>query len=441
MIYITTLKALQVDIHFRRKVWLIYMNNAIIVGGGASGLFTAIYLSKPGCDVTVIEACDKPGKKILMTGNGRCNLSTTSNLNNKYYCEDKDFINKVFNHFSNNDIVNEFQKMGLAIKEKGEGLYPYSLQASSVADCLISYCRLCGVKFLLNTIVTDFEVCDNNSFKVNTLNISNSDNSTYYCNKLFISVGSKAGLKEDYSYNLIQPIKKYGHTFNEYFPALCSLYVNKKTLNTAFFKNAAGVRCEINSILKISNQLTHMYHGELQITDYGLSGIVIFQFSRNVAYALNQNKKCEVVIDFIPNIDTEDIVSAIESQDYYSQKSVLDILSGLLNKKLSMELINLYSKKINTDIKPFSKNIEHNDLYSIISFCKSVGFEINKTNDYIHSQVCAGGIGTNDINPDTMESKLIKNLYFTGECINVDGLCGGYNLQWAWSTGYVAGNS
>ncbi len=420
------------------------MSRVIVIGGGASGLFAAINAARSGNVVTILEANDKMGRKILSTGNGKCNLSNTNDLSGKYHCNNEVFLKKIFEQFSNKDIIDEFNKMGLLIRYKNNYLYPASMQASSVVDLLISYCRLLKVKFVNNTIAYNIDMLEDETFNILTYSTKDKNllNSiTYLCDIIIISTGTKAGLKDSFCENLRDFLALKGHTFEEYKPSLCSLYVSKtdKVIN-GFFKNANGVRCNITARLFVNEKETNSSKGELQITDYGLSGIVIFQLSSSVSRALESNKKTDVVIDFLPDSDIDEITSVIKSQDYYEKKSLSDIFNGLLNNKLSMELINLYSSDQKEEIKSYSKNLSKDDLTDLISFIKNIKFNICKTNDYLHSQICCGGINTDEINPDTMESKLIKNLHFTGECINVDGECGGYNLQWAWSTGFIAGS-
>jgi predicted Rossmann fold flavoprotein len=211
-----------------------------------------------------------------------------------------------------------------------------------------------------------------------------------------------------------------------------------------FLKNTSGVRSEIQATLDINHNIVNTYTGELQLTDYGLSGIVIFQMSSTISRALSTSGKCntvKLIVDFLPKYSIDEIYEVISSQLFYNKKSLLDVMSQLINKKLANALINLYSKHKNSSIKGYCKSLSKEAVMDIISFIKYVEFSVTATNDYLHSQICCGGVEVECINPKTMESNLIKGLYFSGECINVDGICGGYNLQWAWSTGYIAGTS
>lgn len=413
--------------------------DVIIIGGGASGLFAAIMAADRGCKVTILDANEKAGKKILVTGNGRCNLSNTDKLNDKYYCEDIRFIDAVFDRFSNCDVQTAFNRLGVAIKDKNGYLYPNSMQASTVTAALISACQILGVKILNTCIVSDIQIQKDGRFK-----IYSTESQTYLADKVLMAFGSRAGLKTDNTAYLLNSLKMLGHNIIPPAPALCSVYVNMLTPSyRSFFKNASGVRSEINAELIMDGNFVRDYGGELQITEYGLSGIVIFQLSRIVGRAMLQNKQSEIYIniDFLPEYTTQEVLSMLKNQQYYDKKSLLDLCSGLLNQKLAMELIHLFSEQMNPDIKPYMKRLSDDVLRNIIDFMKHIPFKIDKTNDFAKAQVCSGGVDITGINPETLESKLVKNLYFSGECIDVDGICGGYNLQWAWSTGYIAGRS
>lgn len=418
-----------------------------ILGGGASGMFAAINAALSAkennikINISIIEANDKPGKKILATGNGRCNITNIDMSEDKYHCKDVRFINKVLKKYSCAETMNTFNKLGLLLTEKNGYIYPASMQSSSVTDVLISYCNLLNVKVLNNMIVKEITY-DRFSKMFHISAYSNSDSNeihTYIGDKVLISCGTKAGIKTDYSDNIIKSVIRLGHSIDRYLPALCSIYADKAYKE--FFKNANGVRSEVSASLSVNKEVLESYSGELQITDYGLSGIVIFQLSSKISRALSEKSSTEVIIDFLPLYNLHELYDIVSKQLYFDKKSLLDILSGLLNKKLALNLISLYSKLKDDSIKPYSKSMSETSLKNIFDFIKKVHFPIINTNDYLHSQVCSGGVNVKEINSDTMESKLINRLYFSGECINADGICGGYNLQFAWSTGYIAGRS
>lgn len=428
----------------------------IIAGGGASGLFAAYTIAchyhrhsadmtKP--DITVLDANDVLGKKILSTGNGRCNLCNTDTDASKYYCEDNLFVKKILAQFHYSDAMKAFNRMGVALKDKGGYVYPRSMQAATISSALINACRLLGVKLINNCVIKSITCVDSsndsssagkayNRHEKNNIFCIEADKSTYYADCVILAYGSNAGITTDYTGTVMKSVKSLGHKLHTYLPSLCSLYVDMTKKHYAdFFKKSSGVRTDI--VVKAEN---YSYAGELQITNYGLSGIVIFQISHIVSESLYQKKKREVklYVDFLASYESTDVCRLLRTQHFYEKRTLLDLISGILNGKLALALIQLYSAMINRQITPDVKNISEEELLEVISFMKNVSFYVNKTNDIAHAQVCMGGVATQELT-DNLESRLIENLYFCGECIDVDGICGGYNLMWAWATGYVVG--
>lgn len=421
--------------------------NIYILGGGASGMFAAInaaLLAKENninVNIAIMEANGRPGKKILSTGNGRCNITNINISVDNYHCKNVSFISNILEKYSNTDVINTFEQLGLLLSDRNGYVYPCSMQAASVTDTLVSCCNLLCVNFITDTVVSDISY-DNTSkkFKISAVSVSNPDSiHNYTGDKVLISCGTKAGIRTDYSGNIIKSVIRLGHSINEYLPALCSVYTDK--VYKEFFKNTNGVRSEVNASLSVDNKISDIYSGELQITDYGLSGIVIFQLSSSISKALKEMSVPEVIIDFLPLHSLNELYNIISRQLFYEKKSLLDILSGILNKKLASGLISLYSVLTGNDIKPYNKSLSEKTLNGILEFIKNVHFKVIKTNDFLHAQICCGGVNVDEIDYNTMESKLIKGLYFSGECIDTDGICGGYNLQFAWSTGYIAGRN
>lgn len=420
--------------------------DVIIIGGGASGLFAAIKAAAEGCHVTILDANEKMGKKILATGNGRCNLSHMEAQKDSYYAEDDTFVSNVLNQFSYLDTIEAFEKMGMAVKNKEGYLYPNSMQASTVVATLVSGCQLLGVTMVADYIVTNVVVQHGKEkrFRIEGKCTDGTSQCDYYADKVLMAFGSKAGLKNEYTSDLLDCLKTMGHTVIKPQPALCSIYVRKqKKEYRNFFKNASGVRSEIQAKWIRNQECLADSKGELQITDYGLSGIVIFQLSRMISRALAEEQETDgyIEIDFLPGFLEDEAFCLLKKQQFYQKKTLLDLCAGLLNKKLATELLRLYTESTQSEIFAHQKNVSDESLMSVIRFLKHVEFYPEKPNDFQFAQVCCGGIRISEICVDTMESKRIPKLYFSGECMDVDGICGGYNLQWAWSTGYLAGRS
>ncbi len=419
----------------------------MIIGAGASGMFSAFSVAgnqfgyKNNLEIMILDANEAPGKKILMTGNGRCNLCNIDTDESKYYCSDLQFVKNTLDRFGPDDVITAFQQLGITLKNKNGYIYPASMQALTVSRTLISALRILGVTLINNCKVQSISVTQDSTF---CLDVSENDKRKQYkADYVIVSCGSNAGLKTNAARELIESLIDLGHTYHPMIPALCSLYADQSdACYKEFFKKVSGVRTEIKATL---NNHAHTFSsvGELQITDYGLSGIVIFQISHIASQFINRQKKScvHLSIDFLPESDPYEMLEFLKSQIGYHKKSLLDLLSGVLNAKLALGLINLYSSICDSDTKPFLKNCTDEQLLKILTFIKNTPFIIKGTNDIYHSQVCSGGIDVSDISKDTLESNRIKHLYFTGEILDVDGICGGYNLQWAWSTGYIAGRS
>lgn len=320
------------------------IQEVIVIGAGASGMFAAINIARSGKKVTIIEANDKPGKKILQTGNGRCNLTNMYFDNSMYNCNDNSFVKNAFLKFSVTDTIEEFEKMGVLLKKpiikarsledaRYTGIYPNSNQAATVREALVSNCYINGVKIINNMVVTKIEKV-NDIFKIY---LDNSENKMLMMAKrLLISVGTKAGVKEDFTDGIVESVADMGHRINKFLPGLCSIYADK--IGKVFLKKVNGVRAEAKVHLYINDDYIKSAKGELQLCDYGLSGIVIFQLSALVSKGISNGENVKVNIDFLPEYEEGELVKILLCQDNYNKKSLLDLISGVLNKKLANEL-------------------------------------------------------------------------------------------------------
>lgn len=421
------------------------MIDVIIIGCGAAGLMAAITAKKSdkNLNVTILERNSSPGKKILKTGNGKCNLTNLDLSSDKYYSySDKkdDFLNTLFNEFDEKDTLEFFESIGVCTENKDNYVYPKAMQAGVVVNALFSEALLLGVKCNFNE---DVKSITKNNDKGNDKFVITTGNNSYFADKLLISTGTKAGLSKNEIHNFeINDYIKKNHKFYDLVPSLCGLNINKNG-NEEFLKKVKGVRTKAKLIIEINNKkidfTDHRNTGELQLTDYGLSGIVVFQISSVVAKHI-KSEKVNVNIDFLPDLPIEEVLMSIKKFDYIEKRNITDILSAFLNVNLSMALISLYGKRINKNISVNSKNIGFDELEKIISFVKNVSLNIHSLNNYDKAQVMKGGIDIESIGKN-MESKNEKNLFFAGEIIDIDGICGGYNLQFAWTSGYVAGRN
>lgn len=401
------------------------MKRVLVIGAGASGMMAAIQASLKGAQVTLYEKAERIGKKILATGNGKCNLSNTEMDLSNYYCRDYDKLASCFSRFSTEDTVTFFEKCGLMIKSRDGYLYPYCEQASVVLDVLRAKLRRCGVKVITEVTGISLSVKKNGKF------IVDSSVSVKEFDAVILACGSKAGVKtastEGYDY-----AKTFGHRIIPILPALVQV-----RCEGGFFASVAGVRCKAKLTLYKDDKQMAFEQGELQLTDYGISGIPVFQISRIIALELqNKNSIC-VEIDFIPGVtDTEWNDFVKERIERYMGLSSEEFLTGILHKKINMMLLKRYGLKPDECLCNENKK-------NMIKLCREMKHFMvipKSVNGFEQAQVCSGGIDFADLNVN-LESIYQPGLYICGEMVDVDGKCGGYNLQWAWTSGYIAGVS
>ncbi|GKU25854.1 NAD(P)/FAD-dependent oxidoreductase [Clostridium folliculivorans] len=408
-------------------------HDIVVVGGGASGLLAAITAKDYGADVAIIEGSDRVGKKILTTGNGRCNISNSliGFPFENYHSENPNFFNHCLNNFSVEDTKNLFLLLGLPIVELEKGkMYPQSLQASSVVD-------------ILRFAIEDRNIPVYNSFKVkkivhnnNIFKLSTSDSSlgTISCGKVIFACGGKSAHKtgsDGSGYNLAYHL---GHSIVEPIPALIQLKLEHRSL-----KALSGIKFDGVTEVIVDGVSLRKEFGEILFTDYGISGPPILQLSRIASYSLSKNKDVIISVDMTPGKSVEDIHNFFESHwAIVSHRTLMESFIGVINKKLVPILLKEAGIQ---DIHKPCYSLDWKEKNNIINLLKSWSFKCIGTNGFDSAQVTAGGINTKEVDPKTLQSKIIPNLYFCGEVLDVDGDCGGFNLQWAWSSGVLAGKS
>lgn len=435
----------------------------VIIGGGASGLMAAITAAHKGACVTLIEHKDKIGKKILMTGNGKCNLTNMSDAQGKYYGNNLDRIYLLLEQFSAEDTRAFFQQIGLYTKEKRDGgVYPVSEQAASVLDVLKTECEHCGVNILTDTEILDVipesdggivltetaikeaVVATNNKKGAGTKKsatktvVVGTKKQKFYYDNLIIATGGQAAAVSGSDGSGYRLAKKLGHSLIKPLPALVQLQCEGD-----YFKMIAGVRAQAALELYIRNELCAREEGELQLTEYGISGIPVFQFSRIVARALYEQQigiteaakdSIVVKIDFLTYLSQNDIEELIQTRKRFDHKTVEEFLGGLVHRKLAILVCHLHKWDETTRLEQLSDM----EFMACIDCLRNFRVVVNGTNSYDSAQVCCGGIPLNEIK-NSMESVKCPHVYFAGEILDCDGICGGYNLQWAWTTGRIAG--
>lgn len=401
-------------------------HDLIVIGGGASGLSAAITAKDFGIDVAIIESTDRIGKKILTTGNGRCNISnnTISYPFSSYHSENTGFFSNVLSAINVDDTKDFFLSLGLPIVELQNGkMYPKSLQASSVVDLLKLALEDRNIPLYTNCKVKDIH--KQNIFKIST---SNEDNNLFTCNKLILACGGKSAIKTGSDGSGYMLAKSLGHSIIETIPGIVQL-----KLDNSYLKSISGVKFDGYATLLVNDQPTRKEFGEILFTDYGISGPPILQISGYASKALSKMNKVEILVDMMPDQSIDEIEDFFEGHfAVFGHRPIIDSLIGIVNKKLIPTILKESRIK---NLHSSCYDLQWDDKKRLINILKNWKFKCIGTNGFNQAQVTIGGVNTKEINEKTLESKLVKNLYFCGEILDVDGDCGGFNLQWAWSSG------
>ncbi len=401
------------------------MQKIVIIGAGASGLMAAITSKNNSNEVILLERNSEVGKKILATGNGRCNYWNADQFLTNYHSTNKNFLSEIITESNCQEVQNIFTKLGIIPKIKSGYYYPSSNQATSIRNALLTECLEKGVVIKTNTYVTNIEKKDN-------LFIIETQTETFKADILVIATGAKASPKTGSDGNGYLLAKKFNHTIINPLPALVQL----KTTGD-FLKAWSGVRTDVKVFSREDNNIIGMEEGEIQLTNYGVSGICIFNLSSNIARGLSQNKKEELIINFLPFIESSAKEWLEEREKYITKTTISNQLESILNYKLVQVILN--KSKINKTA--YYEDLTETEKTTLLKNLTNFTIPIIGTNSFDNAQVTSGGIPLTEINVETMESKLIKNLYFAGEILDVDGKCGGYNLGFAWLTGLIIGKS
>ena len=397
------------------------MKRVIIIGGGASGLMTALNIPKD-YEIIILER-KTIGKKLLQTGAGKCNYWNEDININKYYSPNKELLSSILSNENQLSVLDIFRRLGIIPKIKNGYYYPSTESSQTIKNALLTKVASKAI------IKEDFKVTaisrKNNKF------IVSSDKESLTCDKLVVATGSNASLK-DKDYLAYNYLKETNHTINYLLPALVSLQIEDKLLTSL-----KGLRIDSELSLYENKKLLKKELGQLQLTANSLSGICTFNISSLASRGL-YNKKEEVVkINFLPFIKTTSYL------DYFNERNIL------LEKPQAKELFEtiLHYKLVNAI---FSKEKLTNEKWDDLSTKKKEALikdfieyevEIKKTATISEAQTVTGGVSLKEINLATMESLLVKDLYITGELLDVDGICGGFNLAFAFITGYLAGKS
>lgn len=414
----------------------------LVAGAGASGLMAAIAAADAGAEVTVLEAMEKPGKKLLLTGNGRCNLTNLDpDLPDAYYGTGAAAASKLLRQFGAKELLAWFEDLGLLVQEKNGYVYPYSAQSGSVLDVLLIEARKLRIKLKYSERITEIthDPDAEHPWSVKTASWC------YAADAVILACGSKTIPTTGSDGSGYALAASLGHRICTVAPALTPI-----TCKGPVPQTLAGVRCRACVTLteqtapQTSRRVLRRETGELQWTKYGISGIVVFQLSRFVSLAPSGARQ-SVSIDFLPEFEQDALNRfLVKRAAMLGEEKTGMLLSGILHEKIIPVVLSLADRKLKGK-KPLAKtccqDLSAEQLQNILSALKNFQLEVTGTKSYDIAQICAGGVDCSELFPETLESRLHKGLYFAGEILDVDGPCGGYNLQWAWTSGYLAGKS
>lgn len=396
-----------------------------IIGGGAAGMMAAIIAARQGAEVTVLEANSRLGKKLLSTGNGKCNLGNLKLDISEYYCREPERLEVFLKRFGTDDVVSFFQGIGVILKEKNGYLYPASEQAAVVQDALRYELRSLQVREVMDCKI---QSVGRDSLSGEIQVSGGGQNFSFDC--VILACGGKAAPSTGSDGSGFDLARQLGHNLIPTVPALVQLKCRED-----YLRSVAGVRADALISVYSSGECVAEERGELQLTDYGLSGIPIFQLSRTVNYILAERKEVEVLVDFLPDYSPASYEQMCQSRELLLQgeRTVEEFFTGMLHKKLMTLFIKLSGLKPGDKIQTADPRF----VKKIYGLCREWRLHVNGSNSYDNAQVCAGGIPLAEVT-DRLESQKTKGIYFAGEILDVDGRCGGYNLHWAWCSGYLA---
>jgi len=397
-----------------------------IIGAGAGGMVAAITAAEHGYKVLLVERNDIPGKKILATGNGKCNLTNYHMDPDCFYSDAPDLVEKLLMEYPTERICDFFENIGVLLKEKNGYVYPNSEQAATVREMLACRLEEVGVTLVTSECIRQISKKDKNF-------VLQGERDTYTAKKVILACGGKASPKsgsDGMGYTLA---KQMGHQISRCHPALVQLLAKEK-----YCKKLAGVRAigEVSFEAKkreIAGK--HFDRGEIQLTELGISGIPVFQISGYVNQELEEQEEVLVHVDFLPEYNGNQIKQIGEERiRKFQNRSVAMALSGIVNTKLMDVAISLQGVSPETKISA----VPRDQILKILFLLKKMTFTITGSKGYDSAQVTRGGIPLTEVT-DNLESRKVKGLYFCGELLNVDGICGGYNLHFAWAGGMKAG--
>ena len=396
-----------------------------IVGGGASGMIAAIVAKRSGAEVSVFEHMHRIGKKLLLTGNGKCNISNTDMDIRHFHGGRSDVISAVLDSGTPADTRAFFESLGLFMRDRNGYLYPYSEQASAVLDVLRFAIRDTGIDVYTDT---DVKISENaGHFVIAT------SGGRFEFDKVILCCGSCVARNTGSDGSGYDIAKKLGHSIIKPLPALTHLLCEED-----FFTSIAGIRINSNvRIYRVDNDNTTLLgeeNGQVQLTKTGISGIPVFNLSYLATRSIDEGERIKAELDFIPDIAADDIREyMMKRKDELSDRTIEEFFIGLLPKPLGICIC----KRVHLSLGDKVSSISDESIESLCRLTKNFDVYVRGHGDFDWAQVASGGVNLNEVT-EKLESRIVPGLYFAGEILDVNGDCGGYNLQWAASSAMTA---
>lgn len=418
----------------------------IIIGGGPAGMMAAISAGEAGNSVTILEKMESLGKKLLITGKGRCNITNAADISEffNFIPVNSKFLYSAFNQYSNIDIIQFLESHGVRTKiERGKRVFPISDKAKDVLEALIKRIKDLNIDVKTNFKVEEIVTKNNQIEGIRGINLKTKQQEYIVADKLVMATGGKSYPVTGSTGEGYKIVEALGHTITDLKPSLVPLTCEEKSSQN-LCQELQGLALKNVSIkIKQEQKLIYEDFGEMLFTHFGLSGPIILSSSailirdKNIDKLMKENK-IKIIIDLKPGLTEEQLNSRIlRDFNEIKNKQFKNSLEKLLPQKMIHTMIKI------TNINPNKKvnEITKEERIRLVKTIKNIEIFITGFRGMEEAIVTSGGINIKEINPKTMESKIIKNLFFAGEIIDVDAYTGGFNLQIAWSTGYVAGNS
>ena len=394
-----------------------------VIGGGAAGMMAALTASQqPEHEIWLLERQTRMGRKLLATGNGRCNLSNYNLSRENYHGMEPEFSDYALEHFDVSDTLDWFRQLGLfTVCEASGRIYPFSDSANSVVDVLrLALEQRPNVHILCGVEVT--RIRKGKSFTVHT------QDHTVKADRVIVTAGGCAGSKLGGTMSGYQLLQEFGHSCTKLYPSLVQL----KT-DPTYPRSLKGVRAEAIVTLLGGGRILAQQQGEVQFTEFGVSGPAVFALSR---YASPPRSDMAVQLNLMPEASFPDLNEYLtQRRQQFGALTAENLLTGMLHNRLGRTVLRYAGYSLTQTID----SLQPADLRTIAQAIQTMCLPVTGLMGMDAAQVTAGGIRTEEFDPQTMESRLVPGLYAAGEVLDIDGDCGGYNLQWAWSSGHLAG--